>query len=93
MSQAHLLLQAIYAQINRATSAAPYTIGALKRATPLTIAAIRQGLRALAKQGLVDRGVDGEIRLTLSGLAVAVAGIDPQPIAATRYARRVAYAA
>ncbi len=89
MSQAHLLLQAVYQQINRNSS----TVGTLIRATPLSAAAIRQGLRALAKQGLIDRGVEGEIRLTLSGLAVAVAGIDPQPAAATRHARRVAYAA
>ncbi len=89
MSQAHLLLQAVYQQINRS----PSTVGALIRVTPLTGAAIRQGLRALAKQGLIDRGVEGEIRLTLAGLAVAVAGVDPQPVAATRQARRVAYAA
>jgi DNA-binding IclR family transcriptional regulator len=92
MSQAHTILQALYRQIHR-PSQAPASVATLARATSLPYVDVRQNVLALAQGRFVERGANGAIRLTLAGLAVAVAKVDPHPAPAIRETRRVACAA
>ena len=78
MSHAYLLLQILLRRSHRASRRHLLDAG---RVYSLMVSDVQRASRRLAKLGLIERLVDGDLRLTMAGLAVAVTGLDPTPFA------------
>jgi Mn-dependent DtxR family transcriptional regulator len=84
------VLRALLRLARRREAAAVDSVAVRVSGTP---AQVRASMRRLRSGGLVEMRATGEVRLTMAGLAVAIALLPPAPLARQPSSRRASRAA